>query len=339
MKFCVYIHRRKDNDSVMYVGHGTLIRANDFSVKSGRNKDWVTTVKEVGLYSEILFQSLSKIAAEDLEEDLIVGLLGLGVNLTNKLRKPSRGAKILAEDWDKLVYYNESSSSYLSWVNDRWTRHDNKGYIIRKAGSPAGSINNTTGYWHLRNIGIHRIVYALNYGECPAGLQVNHIDGDKSNNRISNLEAITALQNVQHAHRTGLIKYACGEDNSSAKVTKSQILQMYKMFEQGKSNSEVADYCKLHERYVSLVRHGKRWRKAYEEYGIIFDKSFTVNKITYEQVKSVLDLVDKGRTNKEISGILGIEVSQISRIRNGKTLKFLIAKVREDELLNMKGTK
>ena len=48
---------------------------------------------------------------------------------------------------------------------------------------------------------VHRLVMTSFIGE-PNGLTVNHIDGDKSNNRLSNLEYITNKENCRHAYRT-----------------------------------------------------------------------------------------------------------------------------------------
>jgi len=53
---------------------------------------------------------------------------------------------------------------------------------------------------------IHRLVALTFFDSDGIGLQINHIDGDKTNNMIWNLELVTPSENIQHAHRIGLIK-------------------------------------------------------------------------------------------------------------------------------------
>ena len=58
---------------------------------------------------------------------------------------------------------------------------------------------------------IHRLI-ATAYIESKEGTtQVNHIDGNKLNNNISNLEWVTPKENTNHAHRLGLINVSKGE--------------------------------------------------------------------------------------------------------------------------------
>lgn len=52
---------------------------------------------------------------------------------------------------------------------------------------------------------IHRLVADCFLGH-KEGMEVNHIDGNKLNNNVSNLEWVTRQQNTQHAFRTGLAK-------------------------------------------------------------------------------------------------------------------------------------
>lgn len=62
-----------------------------------------------------------------------------------------------------------------------------------------------------KHIFIHRLVLAYHKNESvPDGMQINHKDGDKSNNDISNLETVTGAENMLHSYRTGLRqKRAC----------------------------------------------------------------------------------------------------------------------------------
>lgn len=60
----------------------------------------------------------------------------------------------------------------------------------------------------------------------PANLQINHIDCDKGNNVFSNLEVVTASENMRHAYDNGLMNIRSGESCSYAKLTEDQARQV-----------------------------------------------------------------------------------------------------------------
>ena len=59
-----------------------------------------------------------------------------------------------------------------------------------------------------RTVHLMVAIHFLNDGKpIPEELQVNHIDGGKANNDVSNLELITGTANVNHAHNNALYTF------------------------------------------------------------------------------------------------------------------------------------
>jgi len=55
---------------------------------------------------------------------------------------------------------------------------------------------------------VHGLILQAFHGACPVGCCANHIDGNKANNRLDNLEYVTWSRNTGHAYTHGLIKRA-----------------------------------------------------------------------------------------------------------------------------------
>lgn len=70
---------------------------------------------------------------------------------------------------------------------------------------------------------IHQLVMRTFVGECPPDMEINHDDGDRSNNTLSNLEYCTHQYNIRHAIRTGLYKSPTGENAHASKLTQKKV--------------------------------------------------------------------------------------------------------------------
>ena len=90
----------------------------------------------------------------------------------------------------------------------------------------------THGYLHVnlwhggksKHFSIHRLV-AIAFIPNPENKpEVNHIDGNKLNNRVSNLEWVTSSENQRHAFDMGLQVALQGEDAPRAKLTAEQVI-------------------------------------------------------------------------------------------------------------------
>ena len=107
---------------------------------------------------------------------------------------------------------------------------------------------------------VHRMVaecYLANPDNLP---QVNHLDGNKHNNHVSNLEWVTAKQNIQHAWDAGLSTPNKGEDNGTSKLTNKIVQDIrYLYHELEWKQYKIAAEFGVSPEIISRVLRGKSW--------------------------------------------------------------------------------
>lgn len=193
-RFCVYVLKDID-DSIRYVGHGSKYRPN---VKNRNNKELMEIIDR--LEPEIIADNLSKNDAISLEAMMFEKYISSG-KLLNKF-SPAKIKKILLSDIEGIVYYDETSPTFLRWkVDIKAGRFYNR--TIAKKDTPAGTIKKD-GYVETSINRVlyknHRLIWVLNNkSDLVSNLVIDHIDRNKTNNNINNLRLVTQKENVKNS--------------------------------------------------------------------------------------------------------------------------------------------
>lgn len=109
------------------------------------------------------------------------------------------GDSLLECDWRSHPTYGDilvsDTGRVLSYKSGKWRE-------LKPGLSGRGYLTICVG--HDKTKPVHRLVAQTYIPNLDRKQQVNHIDGDKLNNRVSNLEWATASENEKHAYKTGL---------------------------------------------------------------------------------------------------------------------------------------
>lgn len=90
---------------------------------------------------------------------------------------------------------------------------------------------------------IHRLVLEAFVGECPDGMECRHLDGDRSNNRLSNLCWGTRLENAADRDRHGTTAHPTGERHWGVKLTAEMVISIRRRAANGEPRDLIAaDY-------------------------------------------------------------------------------------------------
>lgn len=142
---------------------------------------------------------------------------------------------------------------------------------------------------------IHRLVAETFIPNPENKPQVNHIDGDKTNNHVSNLEWVTPRENSIHA------VYVLGKGTCSthSKVIHSEetIRKICEMLQDNYRNVDIAKRLSVPRELVTRIRMRKVWKQVADEYE--FSPSRTAN-VSDETVLWVAHRLEEGWSTKEI---------------------------------------
>lgn len=109
-----------------------------------------------------------------------------------------------------------------------------------------------------KSVSIHILVAESFLGPRPTwNHQVNHIDANKRNPRLSNLEWLTRQENMAHAHRLGLMSQ--GETHAAAKLTDESVNSIRKRYSCGELGKHLAVEYGVSRSVISLIVNRKSW--------------------------------------------------------------------------------
>lgn len=166
------------------------------------------------------------------------------------------------ENWVKIKCFDGYEVSTKGRIRSYRTNHGLRRYpkIITGKNNGKGYLSiclrrNNRSYYKY----IHRIV-AEHFIKNPENKPcVNHLDGNKSNNCIDNLEWCTKKENMKHAFE--VLDIHNGEGHYKTKHTRKQILMAIAKVNAGYSKKEVArefGFSKTY--YLTRIIEGKRWK-------------------------------------------------------------------------------
>lgn len=107
---------------------------------------------------------------------------------------------------------------------------------------------------------VHKLVTLAFYGKRPKNKEVNHINTNKKDNRLENLEYVTKKENMQHAFRNGLYDKNIGEESNLAKLSNKNVKRIKQLLLENNSPKKISKMYNVHYATIGAIKAGRIWK-------------------------------------------------------------------------------
>lgn len=109
---------------------------------------------------------------------------------------------------------------------------------------------------------VHRLVMLAFVGKCPVGIEVNHKNGIKTDNRLENLEYVTHDENMQHAKSIPGRDWARarGVESGRAKLNDEKVREIRALYLSGMYQTDIAKMYGVCSVTVNGIVRGRIWK-------------------------------------------------------------------------------
>lgn len=141
---------------------------------------------------------------------------------------------------------------------------------------------------------VHRLVAQAFIPNPENKPEVNHKNGDKTDNRVENLEWVTSQENQIHA--TTVLKKCIGESHGMSAITEEVANEICKLFVIGHQNKRISEMLDVPVSIVSSIRNGMAWKNVSKQYN--FQRKS--RSLSIATVEWVCQMLSDGYTSVEI---------------------------------------